>query len=124
MQMLALVSGGTLDQHLPDHLETAEDHRHNRVHAIRPVGETWLSSGPVTSSHRQAVTDPGAFRVVALSHDGVIEAIERPLPRPDAGFCLGVQWHPERTEDARLGDGVFARLVAAAAARRAGRERA
>jgi putative glutamine amidotransferase len=120
MQMLALVSGGKLDQHLPDHLESSEDHRHNRVHEIRPSGDTWLATGPVTSSHRQAVTDPGAFRVAAVSHDGVVEAIARPGP----GFCLGVQWHPERTDDARLGDGVFAKFVAAAKQRMVERVRA
>ena len=29
--------------------------------------------------------------VSATAPDGVIEAIEK----PDAPFCLGVQWHPE-----------------------------
>lgn len=27
----------------------------------------------------------------ALSEDGIVEGIEK----PDAKFCLGVQWHPE-----------------------------
>ena len=31
------------------------------------------------------------FQVSATAPDGVIEAIEDPA----AGFCLGVQWHPE-----------------------------
>jgi gamma-glutamyl-gamma-aminobutyrate hydrolase PuuD len=111
MQMMAIVAGGRLDQHLPDHLTTAEDHRHDQVHRVRPTGAAGpIAAGPVTSSHRQAVADPGSFRVVAMSDDGVIEAIEC----PDSRFCLGVQWHPERTADAALGDGLFVKLVQAA----------
>jgi putative glutamine amidotransferase len=46
----------------------------------------------VNSRHHQSVkaTAPG-FVVSATASDGVIEAIER----PDAHFCVGVQWHPE-----------------------------
>ena len=33
---------------------------------------------------------PG-LTLAALSEDGIVEAIEK----PDAKFCLGVQWHPE-----------------------------
>jgi putative glutamine amidotransferase len=46
----------------------------------------------VNSRHHQAVKDLAkGFRSVATAPDGVIEAIEK----PDAQFCLGVQWHPE-----------------------------
>jgi putative glutamine amidotransferase len=46
----------------------------------------------VNSRHHQAVgrLAPGLI-VSATAPDGVIEAIEDPA----AGFCLGVQWHPE-----------------------------
>ena len=46
----------------------------------------------VNSRHHQSVraVAPG-FVVSATAPDGVIEAIEK----PDARFCLGVQWHPE-----------------------------
>jgi putative glutamine amidotransferase len=64
----------------------------------------------VTSHHRQAVRDAGSMRVLAHSPDGVIEAIER----PGARFQVGVQWHPERTEDPALGLGLFEALVQAA----------
>jgi putative glutamine amidotransferase len=46
---------------------------------------------------------------VARAADGVIEAV-RNEGRP---FYLGVQWHPERTGDERLGAGLFRELVAA-----------
>lgn len=113
MQMLALMCGGRLDQYLPATLPTADDHRGDRVHAIAPTAEAgghWLGAGSVASSHKQGVVDAGSTRVLARSHDGVIEAIDRPGCR----FCLGVQWHPERTDDASLGQGVFNRFVAAA----------
>ena len=46
----------------------------------------------VNSRHHQSVKDPApGFVVSAVAPDGVIEAIEK----PDARFCLGVQWHPE-----------------------------
>jgi len=46
----------------------------------------------VNSRHHQAVGQVAAgFNVTATAPDGVIEAIER----PDARFCLAVQWHPE-----------------------------
>jgi putative glutamine amidotransferase len=47
---------------------------------------------PVNSTHHQAVRTPGPGVVVsARAPDGVIEAIELPVP----AFVLGVQWHPE-----------------------------
>lgn len=51
-------------------------------------GETML----VNSYHHQAVKDIAPnFRVIALSDDGVIEAIER----KSGTYMVGVQWHPE-----------------------------
>jgi putative glutamine amidotransferase len=113
MQMLALMCGGRLNQYLPATLATAEEHRGDRLHRVHPTANAaghWLAGGLVASSHKQAVDHPGSTRVLARSHDGVIEAIERPGSR----FCLGVQWHPERTDDAAVGQQVFDRLVAAA----------
>jgi len=126
MQMLALVAGGSLDQHLPDHLATAAEHAGGNVHRVRQEpGETDLPEGRVASFHRQAVRDAGRLCVVARADDGVIEAVrnqdgDRSGKRSHQCFQLGVQWHPERTADAALGDGLFTRLVRAASARRAG----
>ncbi len=117
MQMMALVAGGSLDQHLPETLATADQHWGDANHVIRPVlrtgpvgemfGQDGGGLGGVTSHHRQAVKDSGSLRVAAISEDGVIEAIER----SDAPFFVGVQWHPERTAERALGVGVFERLV-------------
>ncbi|MBC7836090.1 MAG: gamma-glutamyl-gamma-aminobutyrate hydrolase family protein [Phycisphaerales bacterium] len=116
MQMMALVAGGRLDQHLPDTVATADAHSANITHPVEPVAlpegapANSIPRGEVTSHHHQAVADPGRLRIIAKAPDGVIEAIDDPSRR----FYLGVQWHPERTADAALGAQLFARLVAAA----------
>jgi putative glutamine amidotransferase len=46
----------------------------------------------VNSRHHQAVARTASgFNVAATAPDGVVEAIER----PNARFCIAVQWHPE-----------------------------
>jgi putative glutamine amidotransferase len=109
MQMMALSSGGSLNQHMPDNVPTHAEHARNALHPVRPLLGT-LPPGTVTSHHRQAVESPGRLRVVATGPDGVIEAIDNPAAR----FFLGVQWHPERTVDPGLGVGILKRLVDAA----------
>ena len=111
MQYMALVAGGALDQCLPETLDSHAEHWDGRVHAVLPEpGTDALPGGAVHSHHRQAVRDAGRLRVVARAPDGVVEAVDDPA-RP---FWLGVQWHPERSEDGALGVGLFRRLVEAA----------
>lgn len=111
MQYMALCAGGTLDQHLPERCATHARHWNRTVHPVRVDFGAGVLDGPVLSHHRQAVIDPGALRVVGRAEDGVVEA----LSDPDRGFYLGVQWHPERTADPRLGEGVIRALIDAAA---------
>jgi putative glutamine amidotransferase len=111
MQMMALVAGGTLDQHMPASVPTHADHMGRDHDLIAEANAPFLPArGTVHSHHKQAVRDPGGLRVLARAHDGVIEAIGD-LDRP---FLLGVQWHPERTESPALGQVLFDRLVEAA----------
>lgn len=105
MQFMGLAAGGRLDQHLPDHLPTADLHWNGVEHEV--TGEL---AGRVFSHHRQALCDAGALDVVATAPDGVIEAIAR----RDRPFHVGVQWHPERTACVATGHGLFVRLVTAA----------
>lgn len=116
MQIMALHAGGRLNPHLPDTLPTAQDHQGNRTHSVIfqiRDGSLPPADDEVVSSHHQAVSDPGRLRVLAVSPDGVIEAVDAP---PDLGrtFYLGVQWHPERGGDGPLSAGLLARLVHAA----------
>ncbi len=106
MQLMGLHRGGRLDQHLPDSLPSAGSHSDCAVHGVCGA----LGEGRVHSNHRQALVDPGDLEIVARAPDGVIEAVRDPA-RP---FYVGVQWHPERTDDEVLGPGIIRRLVEAA----------
>ncbi len=102
-QLLAVVLGGTLIQHIPDEVEDALEHeqpnpRDQAGHDVDIVDGTLLqrlvgvARMSVNSAHHQAVKDvSGSMIVNAAASDGVIEGIEAPSQR----FCLGVQWHPE-----------------------------
>jgi putative glutamine amidotransferase len=102
-QLLNVVLGGTLIQHIPDEVPDALPHRQSNPrneagHDVRIVegtllhriaGTEWLG---VNSAHHQAVKDAGPGVIIdAVARDGVIEGIEDPCRR----FCLGIQWHPE-----------------------------
>jgi len=102
-QLLAVILGGTLIQHIPDSVAHALAHsqpnpRHEPGHPITITPGTLLhrivgrDSLAVNSSHHQAVRTAGPHAIVnAIAPDGVIEGIEDPRYR----YCLGVQWHPE-----------------------------
>jgi putative glutamine amidotransferase len=102
-QLLAVVLGGTLIQHIPDAVADALPHeqpnpRHEPGHTVTVVAGTLLHSivgaaqMQVNSAHHQAVRKPGPYAIVnATAPDGVIEGVEDARYR----FCLGVQWHPE-----------------------------
>jgi len=106
MQLMGVHAGCPLIQHLHDLKPDADRHRFDHVHAV----ESAIGSGPVASWHHQALAAPGPFDAIGWSDDGVLEAIRSPK-RP---FYVGVQWHPERTADARMGDGIVAQLIHAA----------
>lgn len=109
MQMLALSRGGALNQHLEDTHPDSHSIHMGQAHSIDSTDESTISSGIVWSSHHQAIEHAGDLRVLARSKDGVIEAIDD----PSRSFTLGVQWHPERTENSELGTNLFERLVEA-----------
>jgi putative glutamine amidotransferase len=125
MQLLALHRGGRLHAHLPldrpdagPHRLAEPDGRHGIVLEPGTRLAALLGDAPrsVNSLHHQAVAEPGrGLRVSARAEDGVIEAIE--AADPDAAFCVGVQWHPEKMDGAHR-ERLFAGLVAACAARR------
>lgn len=106
MQMMALVAGGSLDQHMPETTPTAPSHW-ARNHRIIPASSSApFPAGEVHSKHRQAVSNPGRLQVLAHAPDGIIEALADPTKR----FYIGVQWHPERTDDPALGLALFKSL--------------
>ena len=106
MQLLAVATGGSLHQHVPD-VVGSDRHRPElgtySQHAIRVDPGTRLhallgAAVDVNTHHHQAVHDPGAAVATAWADDGIIEAVEL----PDRSFVVGVQWHPEALDDLRL----------------------
>lgn len=111
IQVLNVGMGGDLEQHL-------EGHRHDPPgeflsHDVAIDRGTRLARmlgdrTSVMSHHHQGLKTlaPGLVET-AHSDDGLVEAVEA----PDRRFTVGVLWHPEAGEDARL----FEALVAEAA---------
>ena len=106
MQLMGVHNGCPLIQHLHDVISNGDRHVGNKIHSI--TGS--IGSGQVTSSHHQALASAGPFETLALSDDGVLEAIRL----ANRSFYVGVQWHPERTQDQELGLGIIQKLVNAA----------
>jgi gamma-glutamyl-gamma-aminobutyrate hydrolase PuuD len=118
MQLLNVVLGGTLHQHLP---ELVDGSLHKAAPGTFALHEVSVEPGSrleqlvgrrvdVHSCHHQA---PDAIArgltVTARAPDGVVEGVEL----EGEGFCVGVLWHPE--EHAELGGPLFRGLVEATA---------
>jgi len=124
VQVLNVVRGGDLVQHLPDVVGN-ESHREVKgsfsEHPVKIGDDSRLGSVlgdrvPVKSSHHQGLGRVGeGLRESAWAEDGTIEALEDPGRR----FALGVLWHPEAGEDMKL----FEALVAEARAYREARRK-
>ena len=120
MQFTNVVSGGTLIQDIPSQVGTKVAHR-RKYHRVRIEPNSSLAKilgtheAYVYSNHHQAVKNLGkGLRIVALSDDGVVEALER----VDGKFGLFVQWHPELMSDTEHRDAIYGALVGAAAMRK------
>lgn len=125
-QLLNVLHGGDLVQHLPDAVGH-EGHRETpgifSEHPVEVQEGTRLASiigarhGGVKSSHHQGIGTVGEGLVeTAWAEDGTLEGLEDPTRR----FAVGVLWHPEMEEgDKRL----FEALVAEARQYRSERRR-
>jgi putative glutamine amidotransferase len=121
-QVLNVGRGGDLVQHVP---EVVGSERHKEIpgtfseHEVDLVPGTRVQAilgdrAAVKSHHHQGLNRLGrGLREAARADDGTIEAIEDPSRR----FAVGVLWHPEAGEDARL----FESLVEEARSYRAAR---
>jgi putative glutamine amidotransferase len=102
MQMLNIVLGGTLEQHLADDSDRLDHYRdrpraeHAHSVTITPgslmAGIFETTEMGVNSHHHQGlgVVSP-QLRQVAWAEDGVLEGVES----REHSWVVGVQWHPE-----------------------------
>ena len=122
LQLLNVVRGGTLHQHLPD--VTGDRIRHRQD---EPGSRTthWVSVAPgshldailgrrrtkVNSFHHQAACDLGhALEATAWASDGTVEGLEA----SDRDFVVGVQWHAECLVGRPAQAGLFDAFIRAA----------
>jgi putative glutamine amidotransferase len=127
VQVLNVAAGGSLVQDIPSAIQSTLTHsvdtpKNHIAHNVRLTRGTVLADllgteqQAVNSRHHQAVgTVAGEFVVSAVSADGVVEAIEK----PDATFCVGVQWHPENFWSTGEFSNLFGSFVTAARKRAA-----
>ena len=103
VQMLNVALGGTLIEHLPDHID---DDIHRGSDGLWTQHDVSVNSNSklahimqekivhTQSGHHQALNKiASGLKVVATSSDDIVEAVEH-CTHP---WCIGVQWHPETT---------------------------
>lgn len=115
-QFLTVVSGGSLNQHLPDTLGHAE-HTEGRsmVTAQGRLSEI-VGSEPfeVACFHHQGIDSVGdGWAICAWAQDGCVEATEH-----ESRWAFGVQWHPERTAESAASKALFGVFIEEANRRR------
>ena len=119
MQLMSVLAGGSLVQHLP---EVVGHDRHRPAPGVYGLHDVRLAPGSrahailgdtvtVPSYHHQGLASAGSLTVTGWADDDTPEVVEDPERR----FALGVLWHPEAGDDPRL----FQALVAAARDRQA-----
>ena len=118
MQLINVILGGTLIQHIPDYMEKTLEHEtkpyDKTSHIININTNTKLAKlakkklqAKVNSSHHQAVEKLGKDLIVsANASDGIIEAIEH-IHYP---YMIGIQWHPEY-QLSQLDQNLFKELI-------------
>lgn len=112
-QLLNVIAGGTLIQHIPDEIKNCLVHEQpapkdapSHMIKLQEDSKLYAIVGSreymVNSTHHQAVKSVASnVAISAYAPDGVIEAIEF----TDKKFVIGVEWHPEylkSEEDAKL----------------------
>jgi putative glutamine amidotransferase len=95
MQLMNVALGGSLYQDIGIQFGGTIDHGKGN-HGILGQGDLLRGEFFVNSSHHQAVKQLGSgLSAIASSDDGLVEAIQlNGYP-----FVIGIQWHPERSDD-------------------------
>ena len=119
-QLLNVIMGGKLIQHIPgdSHRAEPEPPRRSAWHEVtlaagsRLAGILGEGRIRVNSRHHQGVAPEmvaSGLRATAVSPDGLVEAMEGERQR----WLVSVQWHPERPEMAEAMAPLFAAFVQA-----------
>ncbi|MCW5942667.1 MAG: gamma-glutamyl-gamma-aminobutyrate hydrolase family protein [Fimbriimonadaceae bacterium] len=118
-QFLNVMRGGSLIQHVPD-VVGHEAHTGGTLQRYRIAPDSRLGGilgerAEGKSYHHQAVGRVGGgLRAVAWAEDGIVEAVEG----TDGPWLIGIQWHPETTNEHADSQSVFRAFVGAADAYR------
>lgn len=121
MQVINVACGGSLIQHIPDHLPLSSiKHeqpypKHTPTHQIEILPNTQLANitnnittWSVNTTHHQAVKTLGKDLISsAIAPDGITEAIESTVDK----FIIGVEWHPEYLACGELDKLIFEALL-------------
>lgn len=121
MQLINVLSGGTLYTHLPEDMPRGMPHfdphdgTHRHIVFVTPRTrlESIYGEGEirVNSAHHQGIRTLGrGLKSGALAPDGLIEAIES---SDSKWFMIGVQWHPESHSASALDRQLFEGFVSA-----------
>jgi putative glutamine amidotransferase len=108
LQVLNVALGGTLYADIPSAVQSNIMHRcsdkNNCFHEISIFDGSKLHQvsrqlqGNVNSNHHQGIsTIADNLKAIAMTDDGIIEAIQWEYPDNKA-YLMAVQWHPERME--------------------------
>jgi len=96
-QLLNVAAGGTLYQHIENHLRVTHDvylEKNSLLHK-----NINLDTVQTNSIHHQAVKKLGKDFISIASSDFEGGRITEAFTKNDSHFVLGIQWHPERTYD-------------------------
>ncbi|HLD76622.1 MAG TPA: gamma-glutamyl-gamma-aminobutyrate hydrolase family protein [Rickettsiales bacterium] len=125
MQLINIINGGDIIQHIPDEKGEFLNHEQSKVKgkedSFKAYHQVFLEENSklykiiaqkeigTNSSHHQAVKNVGkGLKINAYASDGTIEGLED----ESHPFCIGVQWHPEfAVSDAD--DKIFAAFIMA-----------
>ncbi|MEE9524656.1 MAG: type 1 glutamine amidotransferase [Thermodesulfovibrionales bacterium] len=105
MQTMNVALGGTLLQDIEGGSSVEINHKKG-YHTITVGNNEIIEKGnyKVNTAHHQAIRNTGkGVSVLAVSEDGIIEAISVDGP----SFAVGVQWHPERDPDSEINRMLF-----------------
>ena len=116
-QLINVALGGALFQDIASQIKSAIGHRKS-YHKVYLCEGTLLhrilgrKSIITNSTHHQSIKTLGKNLIInARAEDTIIEGVESP-----DGFCLGIQWHPERMMDSQEQVNLFRAFIQHASA--------